>query len=142
MTKKDIALHQLRGAAKHFKNKDYICSITLSSAAEEILGRMAKRRKGVNQLDIDIAYAKSLGEYLKRTNSFIKLLDEKTIVGNRNKIKNELKHNHLGRNVIVETDYEFEAVMFFVKAIKNYFAAFGEFPKDRIVMPLFEHLTL
>ncbi len=43
MNKKSIALHQLNRAIELFLDeKDYICSITLSGAAEEILGRMVE----------------------------------------------------------------------------------------------------
>jgi hypothetical protein len=36
MEKREIAVRQLGAAAKHYNEEDYICSITLSGAAEEI----------------------------------------------------------------------------------------------------------
>jgi hypothetical protein len=53
-----------------------------------------------------------------------------------------LKHNDSGVNNWIEADFENEAVLLFVKAVKNYFNAYGEMPKDKIVNNLFDHLTL
>ena len=53
-----------------------------------------------------------------------------------------MKHNDSGVNNWIEADFENEAVLLFVKAVKNYFNAYGEMPKDKIVNNLFDHLTL
>lgn len=44
--RKDIARVQLRRAIQLFKEGDYICSLTLAGAAEELLGRMSEHRTG------------------------------------------------------------------------------------------------
>jgi hypothetical protein len=137
MEKRDIAVRQLRAAAKLYKEEDYISSITLSGAAEEILGRIAKKRTKHNQLDRDIAYLKSVYEYFSG-----KSPDNKSIIAEINKVKNELKHNDSGENNWVAADFEDEATTFFVKAVKNYYDAYNEFPKDRIINKLFDVLTL
>jgi hypothetical protein len=64
------------------------------------------------------------------------------LISNINKVKNELKHNDSGENEWVDADFEDEAATLFVKAVKNYIDSYREFPKDRIIVNLFESLTL
>jgi hypothetical protein len=137
MEKKDIALKQLKAAAKHYNTGDFICCITLSGAAEEILGRIAKNRTGRNQFESEIEYVKSIYNYFSGG-----LIDEKILIKTLNNVKNELKHNDSGENRWVEADFEMEAAKLFVKAVKNYYDSYNEFPKDRIIVDLFENLTL
>lgn len=137
LEKKDIALKQLRAAAKHYNARDYICSITLAGAAEEILGQLAKKRRKTNQLIQEIEYLKGVYNYFtgkKPTNQ--------ELIKKINKIKNELKHNESGNNEWINGDFEYEAAIIFVKAVKNYFDSYDEFPKDRIINNLFDFLTL
>jgi hypothetical protein len=63
MEKRDIAIKQLRASAKLYNAGDYVCSITLSGAAEEILGRIAKKRTKKNQLELEVQYLKGVYEY-------------------------------------------------------------------------------
>jgi hypothetical protein len=137
MEKKDIAINQLRSAAKLYNSKDYISSITLSGAAEEILGRIAKKRTNSNQLEKEIEYLRSVYNYFSGQNPSNKILIEKI-----NSVKNELKHNDSGENEWVSADFENEAAMLFIKGVKNYFDCYQDYPKDRIIRSLFEHLTL
>ncbi|MBK8552089.1 MAG: hypothetical protein IPL53_13925, partial [Ignavibacteria bacterium] len=62
--KKDIAIKQIKAAARHYIKGDYICSITLSGAAEEILGRIAKKRTKTNQLEGEVIYLRDIYDYL------------------------------------------------------------------------------
>lgn len=137
MEKREIAIIQLRASAKHYIAKDYICSITLSGAAEEILGKIAKKRTSRNQLDNEIEYLKSVYQYFTG-----KLPNNKELMKKINKVKNELKHNDSGENSWVEANFENEAAILFVKAVKNYIDSYKEFPKDKIIVNLFESLTL
>lgn len=137
ISKKEIALIQIKAAARHYKKKDYVSCITLAGAAEEILGRIAKKRRGFNQQDNDIDYTKSIFHYFKKD-----IPKTKSLITNRNTTKNELKHNDIGENLIIEADLENEAVTFFVAALKNYFDASEEWPNDKITIDLFEFLTL
>lgn len=138
MEKRDIAVRQLRTAAKLYNTGDYICSITLSGAAEEILGKIAKKRTNRNQLENEVHYLRSVYEYFSGSN----IPSDKELIRNINKVKNELKHNDNGENEWVNADFENEAVLLFVKAVKNYHDCYNEFPNDRIIKNLFEHLTL
>lgn len=137
MEKKDIAVIQLRTAAKLYKQGNYICSITLSGAAEEILGKIVKKRKGNNQLESNVEYLKSGYEYFNG-----KIPSNKELIEKFNRVKNNLKHNDNGENEWVEANFENEAVLIFVRAVKNYYDSYNQFPKDRIINNLFEDLTL
>ncbi len=137
MEKKDIALKQLRAAAKLYNSGDYISAITLSGAAEEILGRIAKARTKINELKKETDYLKSVYDYFSSP-----VPNEKELISKINRVKNELKHNDSGVNNWIEADFENEAVMLFVKAVKNYFNAYGEMPNDKVINNLFNHSTL
>jgi hypothetical protein len=137
MEKKDIALQQLVDSAKLYEKGHYVSALTLAGAAEEILGKIAKKRVGANQLENEIEYLKSVYQYFNRPCPPKKVLIEKI-----NETKNELKHNDAGENLWVNGDFENEYVLLFVKAVKNYFDAYREMPKNKNVMSLFERLTL
>lgn len=68
--------------------------------------------------------------------------EDNVIKGRINKVKNEIKHNDSGENLWVNSDFENEAVLLFVKAVKNFINAYNEPPKDKIIMSLFDFLTL
>jgi len=136
MEKRDIAIAQLKASARHYNKEDYVCSITLSGASEEILGRIAKKRTGTYQLEGDIIYLRSVYDYFSGQEPTNKELIEKI-----NWVKNELKHNDDGENEWVEADFENEAALLFVKAVKNYFDCYKNFPNDVVIKRLFEHLT-
>lgn len=137
MEKRDIAIKQLKAAARHYNRGDYICSITLSGAAEEILGRIAKKRTKTNQLEVEVIYLRSVYDYFSGQKP-----SNKEIIQKINKVKNELKHNDSGDNEWVDADFENEAALLFVKAMKNYFNCYNEFPSDKVVRNLFEEITL
>ena len=80
MEKKDIALKQLRSSAKLYKARDYISAITLAGAAEEILGRIAKARTKINELEKEKVYLKSVYDYFSSPKPNEKELISKTIV--------------------------------------------------------------
>jgi hypothetical protein len=52
MEERDIALKQLRAAARHYNQGEFVRSITSSGAAEEILGRIAEKRTKSNVLKV------------------------------------------------------------------------------------------
>jgi hypothetical protein len=134
---KDIALRQLRSAAKLYNSGDYISSITLSGAAEEIFGQIAKSRTGKNHLEYQADYLKNAYDFLTGRE-----ISKKDIINQLNLTRNKVKHNDSGENLWIEADFENEACILFVRAVKNYFDAYKEMPKDRIINNLFEDLTL
>jgi len=136
MEKRDIAIKQIKAAARHYNKQDYICSITLSGAAEEILGRIAKKRTKKNQLEGELIYLRSVYDYFSG-----KMPSDRELIQKINRVKNELKHNDSGDNLWVNADFEQEAALLFIKAVKNYFDCCKKFPNDRVVKTLFQHLT-
>ncbi len=137
MEKRDIAIKQLKAAARHYNRGDYICSITLAGAAEEILGHIAKKRTRTNQLEVEIDYLGSIYEYFSGQK-----LSKKELIQKINNVKNQLKHNDSGDNEWVDGDFENEAALIFVKAMKNYFGCYNEFPSDKVARNLFKEITL
>ncbi len=137
LEKRDIALQQLRAAAKHYNNGEYVCSVTLSGAADEILGAIAKKRTNYNHFEGAVEFLKGVYRMYGVNNP-----SEKELIKHVNRIKNEFKHNDHGQNNWVEGDFEMEAATLFVRAVKNYFDAYNELPNDRIIRRLFDHLTL
>lgn len=87
-TKQEIAIHQLERAISLFiDEQDFICSITLAGAAEEIFGKILAKNGKQSHLKEYIEL------YLGITNKILDLdKKEKDVSGERNKIRNELKH--------------------------------------------------
>lgn len=128
ISKKEIALIQLRRAIQLFMNDEYICAATLSGAAEEILGKIAKSNSGYNALD---EWYSSIEEVASLTGG--KPITFKQHIEKRNRIRNELKHNKKGKNLKVDAYLKIEAEDLIERALINYLLAFGEEPKDRII---------
>jgi len=137
MEKKDIAIQQLIDAAKLYDRGRYVSALTLAGASEEILGKIAKKRIGENQLEHEVEYLKTVYKHFNRPSP-----TNKDLIKQINKIKNEVKHNDTGENLWVDADFENECVFIFMRAVKNYFYAYKEMPEDKKVMSLFHHLAL
>ena len=112
-------------------------ALTLAGASEEILGKISKKRIGSNQLEHEIIYIKSIHKFFNRS-----CPSNKDLIKQINKTKNEVKHNDVGENLWVEADFENEFVIIFMRAVKNYFDAYKEMPKNKTIMNLFGHLAL
>jgi hypothetical protein len=137
MEKRDIALQQLFDSARLYEQGHYVSALTLVSASEEIFGKIAEKRTGSNQMKNEIEYLKSIYQDFKKP-----CPPDKELKNRINRAKNEIKHNDSGENLWIESDFENEFVFTFVKAIKNYYNAYKELPKDRKTLSLFEYLTL
>lgn len=128
MEKSDIALAEIRRAIQLFRKADYVCAATLAGAAEEILGRIAKKRAGYNALNGEEAMAEGLAEVLS-----VPKPDKAKVRAVMNRVRNECKHNDSGDNEWVKADFEYEARCLIDRALRNWLLAYGSFPKDRIV---------
>jgi hypothetical protein len=106
MEKRDIAIKQIKASARHYNKQDYVCSITLSGAAEEILGRIAKKRTNTNQLEGEVIYLRNVYDYFTGQKP-----SDKELIQKINTVKNELKHNDNGDNLWVDADFENEAAL-------------------------------
>jgi hypothetical protein len=128
MEKRDIALAQLRRAIRLYRNGDFVCAATLAGAAEEILGRIAKKRAGYNAMDGEESFAAQVAEVLG-----VPKPDNAKVRSVTNRMRNECKHNDSGDNGWIEANFEFEAQCLIDRALSNWLIAYGGFPKDRIV---------
>ena len=128
LEKKDIAITQLRKAIQLFNAKDFICAATLAGAAEEILGKIAKKRSGTSALEGESHFWDQLATVVNKP-----MPDRKKVIAVLNRTRNELKHNDSGENLFFETDFEFEAQCLIDRAIKNFWLAYDSPLLDRII---------
>ena len=120
INKLSIAEQQLeRALCLFFNDKDYISSITLSGAADEILGKI---RESNGELS---AY----NELKKLFHFFHKNTNKETLTSNEfnelaNGIRNGLKHFRDGESMDFKPEQE--AVNILDRALENYFAITGK----------------
>lgn len=116
INKTNIALHQIERAILLFLNeKDFICAITLSGAAEEILGTHAKNSGKEPCVE-------SQAKLLKNT-TLPELKEEEIIHSHLNLARNALKHSRKHPNDTKEENMslalETEAIALIVRALDN-----------------------
>ena len=137
VTKIDIALVQLRTSIQLYNKNNFIASITLAGAAEEILGKVTEKQSGVNSLLEDKLWLDQIADWLNKPRSSLK-----NIAKSRNRLKNELKHNDAGENVVINEDFRFEAETHIINSIRNYELITGEIPKDRVIRRFWNWISL
>lgn len=128
LEKKDIALKQLRCAIQLYRQKDYVCATTLAGAAEEIFGKIAKKRTGTNALEDELDFVKECADLIGGEPA-----PRKILITKRTKTRNQLKHAESGENEFVIADFKFDSSELIDRTISNYQTAYGEYPKDRII---------
>lgn len=128
LEKKDIAIFQLRKAIQLFNTKDFICAVTLAGAAEEFLGKIAKKRSGTTALEAESHFWDQLAAIINKSKP-----NRKKVIAVLNRTRNELKHNDTGENLYLESDFEFEAQCIIDRAIRNYWIAHDRPIRDRII---------
>jgi hypothetical protein len=126
--KSQIAIIQLRKAIQLFNSDDFISSLTLAGAANEIFGQLALRRQGYNTLDGDKWFWDGISEMYGKDKP-----SKEKIKQVNNRIKNSLKHHDKTEDDFVMADFEFEAQCQIDWAIRNYWIAFNKPLRDRIV---------
>src|SRR5690625_1090841 len=119
----DIAERQLeRALSLFFAEQDYISSLTLAGAAEEILGKILNEEKSAPHALADlIEGALKLNEV--QAGSSEEKGAKKAIANIANHFKNRLKHYNIDGSITFSTD--FYAAEIIDRAIKNYFAVTG-----------------
>jgi hypothetical protein len=132
-----IAIIQLRSAVQLYNKGDFISSLTLAGAAEEILGQIAEHRSGVNALIEDKIWTDQIADYFKKPRPSLS-----KVARSRNKGKNEIKHNNDRNDSAVQFDFRFEAETFILGAIRNYEIITGNMPKDRIIKAFWNWISL
>ena len=137
LTKRRIALIQLKQSLRLLEQGDSVSALTLAGAADEILGQMA-RRKGVEpRVEYLAAGLGSLYEWAKKPRP-----TKKQLISRVNEIRNHLKHQDDGRNISVQADFEFEAEEMILRCMFNYFNAFGCYPASKALRHWFQNMTL
>lgn len=126
--KSKIAVVQLRRAIQLYNAGDFISSLTLAGAANEIFAQFATHRQGYNTLDGDKSFWDSFAQMTGKNKP-----SKDKIKHVNNRIKNALKHHDKFEDEIIKADFEFEAQSHIDYAIRNYWIAFDKPLKDRIV---------
>ncbi len=126
MNSLEIAYHQLRRAFTLFScDKDYICALTLSGAADEVLGKLVSDTTGgKNALAVDV----ELIQAIMKAHG-----DEASIKDIRDRLvcpRNALKHLKFDPNVDLDFDFAFEAEYMIDRAVSNYLLLTKKWPDD------------
>jgi signal transduction histidine kinase len=137
LTKRRIALIQLRQSLNVLEHGDPVSALTLAGAAEEILGRAAIRKGKEPRVEY---LADCQGSFLKWAGKGTK--SKKELIGLENRIRNTLKHQDDGRNVTVEADFMFEAENMLLRCMFNHFKAYGCYPQNKRLRRWFENMSL
>lgn len=126
--KSKIAVIQLRRAIQLFNSGDFVSSVTLAGASNEILGQLATFRKGYNALDGDKWFWDGVADLFGKNRPL-----KGKIIQLNNRIKNSLKHHDVPDDTMIKADFEFEAQCQIDAAIRNYWITFDVPLNDRIV---------
>jgi hypothetical protein len=136
-TKRRIAIIQLERSLELLEAGDFVSSLTLAGAAEEIFGRMAQRKGHEPRVESLADYSGSLYEWVKKPRP-----SKKQLIAKENSTRNHLKHQDDGRNITVIADFRFEAEDMILRAMFNHFNAFGCHPGSKALRFWFEDMTL
>ena len=150
ISKKNIAIIQLRDALCLYYDKSYISSITLAAASEEILGKLS-----------DEKYSRQMGREAKNNyadnnafliahfipNDDIDLTSfseeeqdayyqeiERQYISNRNQTRNKLKHKNAREKQIEFSNFRQIAEDHIAGATVNYKLFKNELPEDEIIL--------
>jgi len=117
---------------------DPISALTLAGAAEEILGRIVKRKGKEPRVEYLADFEGSLFEWLGQQRPKKKELISEHI----NRVRNHLKHQDDGENITIEADFEYEAEEMLLRCMYNYLNAFNCYPKNSKLRAWFDNMTL
>ncbi len=124
-TKLEIAEHQLNQAIKLFiTQSDYISTITLAGASEEILGKLLSSHNVENSLENLINTCLGFAKIFS-----IKNLDKKTIISDANQYRDALKHIADGSPVSITKE---AAIELLERAIQNFLQLTGNYNPQMI----------
>lgn len=121
-----IAEHQLLAAIRLWRDEDYLSSLTLAGAAEEILGKRLRklgREPSFDQMKkLIVALAQQEGETDPKL--------EKVVGDMLNDTRNALKH--YSGDEMLEIDMRADCLEILERAIANYQALTGTLPADAL----------
>ena len=127
----EVALNLLETALDLYNQENYISSLNLACAAEEILGGMVtqKNLKNMNQLgkDVWLQLAQIPGATVPTEKEIDKMINYK------NRLKNAVKHfAELHEKYLVRYTIQKDARMFIYHAMHNYMILFEAYPPGEI----------
>jgi hypothetical protein len=137
ITKRRIALIQLKQSLRLMEEGDPVSALTLAGAAEEILGSIGKRKGREPRVSHNADYLGSLFDWAKKPRP-----PKKELVAMLNRYRNHLKHQDDGRNIRVTADWYYEAEDMLLRCMFNYFDAFGCYPTSKPLREWFDNMTL
>jgi hypothetical protein len=134
ISKKQIALVQLRRAIQLYSQRDFVCALTLAGAAEEILGRIALNAAGTNAMDQEVSFVAEVVDFAKTHGIDAKARPPQDLIQRRNFARNEAKHEDGGNpSRLVSFDFHVAAEEMIDRALRNWSLAFGGDPEDRVI---------
>lgn len=150
ISKKNIAIIQLRDAIRLYYDKSYISSITLGAAAEEILGKLTDEKYS-RQLGRSLKYnyaddvAFLIAHFIPNGDIDLTTLNEeeqeqyyediqRQFISDRNSIRNQLKHKSKEEKEVEFSNFRHVAEDHIVGAIVNYKLFKNELPDDEIIL--------
>lgn len=150
ISKKNIAIIQLRDAIRLYRDKSYISSITLGAAAEEIWGKLSDEKYS-RQLGRPVKYnyaddaAFLIAHFIPNGDIDLTELTEeeqqlyyddiqRQFISDRNKTRNKLKHKNEGEKDIEFSNFRQVAETHITGAIVNYKLFKNELPEDEIII--------
>lgn len=150
ISKKNIAIIQLRDAIRLYYDKSYISSITLAAAAEEILGKLSDEKYS-RQLGRPVKYnyaddaAFSIAHFIPNGDIDLTTLTEeeqeqyyddiqRQFISERNRTRNKLKHKNEGEKEVEFSNFKKVAEGHIAGAIVNYKLFKNELPVDEIIL--------
>jgi hypothetical protein len=118
LSKLEVAEYQLDRALRLFLDEnDYVCSITLAGAVEEILGKLLKNEGKENALSSFVNSCVGTGKAVYNED-----WPSKDFVEMANSFRNDLKHYTDGEAITIPRG---AAVEILDRAVENYFALTG-----------------
>lgn len=129
ITKEKAALNHLVTALELFYNRNYLSSITLAGAAEEIFGRIAKEVTKTNSAKIDSAL-------------FEMTLGIENYEGQKNKVRNELKHYDGQDRILFSEKPSRTAMLHLAGAIINFKLINKKMPEEKIIIKFCQEFGL
>ncbi|MEI8048195.1 MAG: hypothetical protein WCI92_12500 [Bacteroidota bacterium] len=150
ISKKNIAIIQLRDSIRLYYDKSYISTITLAAAAEEILSKLSDEKYS-KQLGRPVKYnyaddsAFSIAHFIPTSGIDLTVLTDEhqqkyfdeiqcMLIADRNKIRNRLKHKNEGEKEVEYSSFKEVAENHIAGAIVNYKLFTNVLPEDELIL--------
>ena len=120
-TKRDIVESQLKVAIELFlADKEYISTITLAGAVEEILGKETRKKGGLSTIERDFKLYQMFEDFFPE----VEKTSKKKFISSSNLARNSFKHPQ--EEDSIKFDLEIEATQMLKRALANYFLLYRQ----------------